>query len=140
MGYAIELSIDSRKPNEITINTATRRQQAEYYMCDMQYFTHEIEGKHGKILKYDSIQVVIFSKENFESMLEYIRNIRNNSKAIIECIYRDDSTYNLLYASPKYLRRMNKQMAKSIKKEIKSRIIKNSDEIAIQKALKIERN
>tara|TARA_Y100000389_G_C17465530_1_gene525163 strand:- start:2220 stop:2645 length:426 start_codon:yes stop_codon:yes gene_type:complete len=138
MGYAIELSTDSRKPSKLTIDTTARRQQAEDYMCDMQYFTHEIEGKKRKILRFDSIQVVIFSQENLDSMLEYIRNIRNSREIYIDCIYRDDSTSDLLYASPKYLRRMNKQMIKSLKKEMINKIVKDVDEIAIRGALNIQ--
>ena len=136
MGYAIELSTDCRKPNKLATDTAVRRQQAEDYMCEMQYFTHEIEGKKQKIIKFDSIQVVIFSTENFNLMLNYIRNIRRVREIYIDCIYRDDCTSELLYASPKYLKKMNKQVVKSFKKEMKNRIIKNSDELAIKEALK----
>jgi len=136
MGYAIELSTNSRKPTRLIINTEERRQQAENYMCEMQYFTHEVEGKKQKIVRLDSIQVVIFSSENFELMLKYIRNINKIREIDIECIYRDDSTCDLLYASPKYLKKMNKQVVKSFKKDLKNKIIKSNEESAILEAIK----
>ena len=134
MGYAIELSTDERKGRMVIENEFVRRQQAENYMCEMQYFTHEVEGKKRKILSLYKIQVVIFSKENFDSMLNYIQEIRKKRQIYIECIYRDDLTSDLLYASPKYLKNIDKDFAKSYKKKIKDKIL-TEDQLAINKAL-----
>ena len=134
MGYAIELSTDERKGRMVIENEFVRRQEAENYMCEMQYFTHEVEGKKRKILSLYKIQVVIFSKENFDSMLNYIQEIRKKRQIYIECIYRDDLTSDLLYASPKYLKNIDKDFAKSYKKKIKDKIL-TEDQIAINKAL-----
>ena len=119
MGYAIELSTDERKGKMVIENEFVRRQEAENHMCEMQYFTHEVEGKKRKILSLYKIQVVIFSKENFDSMLNYIQEIRKKRQIYIECIYRDDLTSDLLYASPKYLKNIDKDFAKSYKKKNK---------------------
>ena len=134
MGYAIELSTDERKGKMVIENEFVRRQEAENYMCEMQYFTHEVEGKKRKILSLYKIQVVIFSKENFDSMLNYIQEIRKKRQIYIECIYRDDLTSDLLYASPKYLKNIDKDFAKSYKKKIKDKIL-TEDQLAINKAL-----
>ena len=134
MGYAIELSTDERKGKMVIENEFVRRQEAENHMCEMQYFTHEVEGKKRKILSLYKIQVVIFSKENFDSMLNYIQEIRKKRQIYIECIYRDDLTSDLLYASPKYLKNIDKDFAKSYKKKIKDKIL-TEDQIAINKAL-----
>ena len=134
MGYAIELSTDERKGKMVIENEFVRRQEAENHMCEMQYFTHEVEGKKRKILSLYKIQVVIFSKENFDSMLNYIQEIRKKRQIYIECIYRDDLTSDLLYASPKYLKNLDKNFAKSYKKKIKDKIL-TEDQLAINKAL-----
>ncbi len=134
MGYAIELSTDERKGKMVIENEFVRRQEAENHMCEMQYFTHEVEGKKRKILSLYKIQVVIFSKENFDSMLNYIQEIRKKRQIYIECIYRDDLTSDLLYASPKYLKNIDKDFAKSYKKKIKDKIL-TEDQLAINKAL-----
>tara|TARA_B100000902_G_C27308313_1_gene916906 strand:+ start:2535 stop:2954 length:420 start_codon:yes stop_codon:yes gene_type:complete len=134
MGYAIELSTDDRKARMVIINETTRRQEAEKYMCEMQYFTHEVEIKKRKISKMNMTQVVIFSKKNFESMLKYIQEIRKNRQIYIECIYRDDSSSDLLYASPKYLKNLDKNFVKSYKKQINNKIRKD-DELEIYEAL-----
>ena len=134
MGYAIELSTDERKAEMVVENELMRRQEADKHMCEMQYFTHEVEGKKRKIFKLNRIQVVIFAENNFESMLKYIQEIRRKRQNYIECIYRDDSTSNLLYASPKYLKNIDKNFARSYKKQNKDRI-KTEDELAIYAAL-----
>ena len=134
MGYAIELSTDERKAKMVVENEVMRRQEADKHMCEMQYFIHEVEGKKRKIFKLNRIQVVIFAENNFESMLKYIQEIRRKRQNYIECIYRDDSTSNLLYASPKYLKNTDKNFARSYKKQNKDRI-KTKDELAIYAAL-----
>ena len=134
MGYAIELSTDERKAKMVIVDEIMRRQEAQEHMCEMQYFTHEVEGKKRKILKMNKIQVVIFSENNFESMLTYIQEIRKKRQNYIECIYRDDLTCDLLYASPKYLRNIDKNFAKTYKQQIKNKE-KKKDELAIYEAL-----
>ena len=134
MGYAIELSTDERKARMVIINETMRREEAEKYMCEMQYFTHEVETKKRRIIKLSAIQVVIFSENNFESMLKYIEEIRKKRENYIECIYRDDLSSDLLYASPKYLRNLDKNIARSYKKQINNKIRRN-DELEIYKAL-----
>ena len=67
-------------------------------------------------------------------MIKYIQEIRKKRQNYIECIYRDDSTCDLLYASPKYLRNIDKNFAKTYKKQIKNKVRKE-DELAIYKAL-----
>ena len=65
MGYAIELSTDERKAKMVVQNEVMRRQEADKHMCEMQYFTHEVEGKRRKIFKLNRIQVVIFAENNW---------------------------------------------------------------------------
>jgi hypothetical protein len=121
MGYAIELSFDVRKQRSLVTTTEERRKLAIQYGCEMQYFMHEIEGKGRRILRSDGIQVILFSEEDVDSLLEFIRVVRRDRSTYVECVYRDDCTCELLFASPKYLQRMDKNLARTFKRKLKSR-------------------
>ena len=136
MGYAVELSFDVKASglgytNRINIiNTKARE-----YGCSSYYSMHEIEGVGRKTLRNENITVAIFDSEIIENMLSFIKEIRIDKIAYIDCIYRDDISCNLLYASPKYLRRLDKKTSLEIR-----RTIKNSDDAIIpeiRKAMKI---
>tara|TARA_Y100000996_G_scaffold164635_1_gene127884 strand:+ start:192 stop:608 length:417 start_codon:yes stop_codon:yes gene_type:complete len=120
MGYAIELSFDVRKEGAWHSQLNSRKNLAEEYGCAMQYFTHEIEGKGKNTLKSDSVQVIVFSEENLENFLCFIRTMRQQPKNYIDCIYEDDTTCKLLYASPQYIRKMDKDLARIYRKERKT--------------------
>ena len=136
MGYTIEISNDVRKPNKLLKNIQERRQMAEDHMCEMQYFMHEIEGKKRTIIRNDSIQVVIFNSEQFENLLNFIVNIRKTKSFYIECVYRDDNTCNLLFVSPKYLQRMDRNLARTLKTEMKKKT-DDIEKLAIKNAIHV---
>jgi S-adenosylmethionine:diacylglycerol 3-amino-3-carboxypropyl transferase len=138
MGFAIELAIDMNKHSDIVIRNKERRKLAEEYECEMQYFMHEIEGKKRRTQKNDSIQVVIFDNENFNNLLEFIKKIRIDKKNYIECIYRDETSCDLLYASPSYLRKLDKNVSKAFKAKRKNTDL-NDEELAIWEAIKFNR-
>ena len=115
MGFAIELSFDVRKGGAWWAQLESRKNLAEEYGCAMQYFTHEIEGKGKTTLRSDSIQVVIFNE--IDNLLRFIRTLKKAPKNYIDCIYEDDTTCNLLYASPKYIRKMEKNQARTFRRE-----------------------
>ena len=120
MGYAIELSFDVRKRGSLVLEKQRRRRLATDYLCSIQYFMHEIEG-HGKTTtRNDIVQVVIFETEKLEIFLDFVKAARRDREVHVECIYQDDCTCDLLYASPKYLKRIEKSFAKSYKKKLKT--------------------
>tara|TARA_B100002019_G_C21263207_1_gene597888 strand:+ start:1989 stop:2402 length:414 start_codon:yes stop_codon:yes gene_type:complete len=136
MGYAVELSFDVKASglgytNRINIiNTKARE-----YGCSSYYSMHEIEGVGRKTLRNENITVAIFDSDIIENMLSFIKEIRGDKIAYIDCVYRDDISCNLLYASPKYLRRLDKKTSLEIR-----RTIKNSDDVIIpeiRKAMKV---
>jgi hypothetical protein len=120
MGYGIELSMDIRKPSNMVALQRYYRQLAIDNKCEMQYFTHEVEGKGKQIQRCVCIQVVTFSDEDFEYMLSFIRTIRNQYTNYIDCIYRDDGACTLLYASARYLKHTDKEFARNYKREKKA--------------------
>ena len=117
MGYAVELCFDVRKGSAWWSQINLHRSLAEQHGCEMQYFTHEIEGKGKSTLKSESIQVITFNDNDIENFLCFIRTLRNSERNNIDCIYQDDTTCNLLYASPRYIRKMDKNFARKFRRE-----------------------
>lgn len=136
MGFAVELSFDVRKGGAWWSQLDTRRSLAEEYGCEMQYFTHEIEGKGKQTLRSDSILVVTFAEEHLENFLSFIRTLRKEPKNYIDCIYQDDTTCNLLYASPRYIRKMNKNIARTFRRERRQWIPSSSLEKQVFEAMR----
>ena len=136
MAYAIELSLSIGEGSCWTSMIEERKQLANKHKCDIQYFTHEIEGKGNKITKNESIHVVIFDKDCLDNLISYINEIRSYKKNYIECIYQDDITCNLLYASPQYIRKMERSQAINFKKERKFWIPETDVEKKIYEAMK----
>lgn len=120
MGYGIELSMDIRKPSNMVALQTHHRQLAIDNKCEMQYFTHEVEGKGKQIQRSVCVQVVTFGEEDFDHMLSFIRTIRNQHTNHIDCIYRDDGACTLLYASARYLKHTDKEFARNYKREKKA--------------------
>ena len=101
MGYAIELSFDIRNSGSVVSQKQRRRQLATDYLCNIQYFMHEIEGYRKTTTRNDVVQVVIFETEKLENFLGFVKAVRKDREVHVECIYQDDRTCDLLYASPK---------------------------------------
>ena len=115
MVFTIELSLYKNKGENIIIYNTKRQQQANLYNCKMQYFIHEIEGERHYISNNDYIQTVIFDTEEYKNMIEYMKLIMQEKISYIECVYRDDNTCDILYVSPRYLKRLDKNSARLIK-------------------------
>ncbi len=137
MGYAVELSFDVKTVGlGFTKRIDTIETKAREYGCSSQYSMHEIEGVGRKTIRNENITVVVFEEEFIDNMYLFLKDIRTNKLGYIECIYRDEVSCNLLYASPKYLRRLDKKTSLDIRRSIKN----NSDDsiiASIRKAMKL---
>lgn len=120
MGYAVELSFNAKKTMGLLKKQQDIAVKARLYNCSSQYNMMEMEGVGRKITKSESIHVVIYDDENIDSMYEFIQEIRKNKLAFIECIYRDDCTCDLLYASGHYLKKLDKPLSLKIRRSMKS--------------------
>lgn len=108
MGYAIEIA-------QSATNTDTMRSEASYFNCESQYIMNDDPNNKNILL----VHVVIFSDENFHNLLRYIRKIKQGKCGHIECIYYDDISCDLLYASSQYLRKTSREFEKEYKKNNK---------------------
>jgi len=128
MGYAIELSFDVKKVSGYTQHIDAINTKARKYGCSSHYSMHEIEGIGRKTTRNESILVLLFEEEDeTDNMYRFIKEIRVERLGYIDCIYRDEVSCNLLYASPKYLRRLDKKTSLDIR-----RSIKKSDDLIIE--------
>lgn len=135
MGFAVELCFDTRGANGWQSQLYERRALAEEHGCDIQYFTHEIEGKGRQTLRSDGVQVITFADNAFNGFIAFICALRKLPRNCIECIYEDDTTCNLLYASPQYVRRMSLDEARAFRKERRDWTPKTYVEKAVYEAM-----
>lgn len=120
MGYAVELSFNAKKTFGLLRKQQDISVKARLYNCTSQYNMIEMEGFGRKVNKSESIHVVIFDDEMIDSMYSFIYEIRKEKLAYIECIYRDDCTCDLLYASSHYLRKLDKPTSLKIRRSLKT--------------------
>jgi hypothetical protein len=89
---------------------------ADKYECDNIYEFSEEEGR-TKIPRCHQMMVIAFSKNNFENLLEFIKQIKKIRQIHIECVYYDESNLKLIYASPYYLKNIDKDVAVRYKRD-----------------------
>ena len=120
MVFTVELSLYKNKENNVTFYNRTRREQAENHNCIMQYFTHEINGYRHNIKNNDCIHTVIFDVNNYNNLINYLIEVKKERISYIDCIYKDNIVCDIMYCSPRYLKKLDKNTAKYIKKNLKN--------------------
>jgi len=78
---------------------------------------NEIEGKGNKTTRSDCIQVVNFNEDQFQNFIDFLNIVYRQRCLYVECIYREDNSCNLLYISGRYLKRLDKNTAREIKRK-----------------------
>tara|TARA_B100001996_G_scaffold51716_1_gene36968 strand:- start:1608 stop:2018 length:411 start_codon:yes stop_codon:yes gene_type:complete len=115
MGYAIELSKYINKGNMVTNSSSLDKYITNIANnCDSQYSIHE-QSYNKKQQKICYIYVVIYSDNNFSDFINFIKLIKKEKKMYIDCIYQDDVKCDLIYASPNYLKKTDKNFTNTYK-------------------------
>ena len=120
MGYVVECfnnMLNIQNSDHMAKDTQTNL--ANKWGCTSQYFTNEIEGYKRTMSRNDLIHIAHFESSSFSSLLEYIREIRRYKTYKLDCIYSDDIPCNVLYASSRYLKHLDKGSAATIKNNMK---------------------
>ncbi len=132
MGFAIEMSHKINNTNMVAncnnfdeyIRKLAHNSDSYYTMNE---YNENSSQKYKKKIELISVYVVIFSENNFDDFLTFIKEIKKEKNIYIECIYQDDVTCDIIYASSKYLKKNDKDFVKlykqnknnsNIKKEI----------------------
>ena len=121
MGYAVELSFDIVKTSCLSQKQHVLTSLANEHNCTCTYSSFETEGIGKNVYRNESLHVVMFDNEDITYMLEFVKKVRRNKIAYIECIYDDDCSCDLLYASPKYLKMLDKPTSLRIRRNLKER-------------------
>ena len=106
MGYTIEISFDLIKANDIESMKRSIVDSALDMGCDHYYYLYEMGpmSRHHCVIAVHYVDSMLFECSNF------IRTIRKRRQEglSIECLYEDDVTCKLIYASSSYLKEMDK--------------------------------
>jgi hypothetical protein len=80
----------------------------EKYNIDKYYFDFEIEDK--KRIEQKGVYTVHFqeNKINVLDIVKFLRQIKTISNVYLECVYRDNISCDIIYASKFYLKNMEK--------------------------------
>ena len=128
MGYTIELSFNARKHNNVTTLKTRIDNMAYEYNCERCYTMHEIDGIDNKITNHQSVTMITFDYDNITKFIEFIKLLKKERRngIYIESVYEDDCVYKILYASAKYLKKIEKKSAIEFKETNKKRILECS--------------
>ena len=127
MAYTVELSFDIRKNPSINTMCHQQKNLAKKYNCEFQYFMNESEGTGSKFTRNDCIHVIIFNEDNYTSILDFLKSVIKQRSVYVECVYREDNSCNLLYISGRYLKRLDKNTARDIKRAYQKKISTDKD-------------
>ena len=121
MGYAIEMSRRINNTNMVAncnnfdeyIRKLAHNSDSYYRMNE---YNENSSQKNKKNIELISVYVVIFSENNYDDFLKFIKEIKKEKNIYIECIYQDDVTCDIIYASSKYLKKTIKILLNYINK------------------------
>ena len=118
MGYVVECFNCALNATNLLELQQNQRELAKKYGVTIQYFTHEVEGYKRITTRSDNIHIAQFDDISVETLYEYILDVCKCKYYKIDSIYIDDIPFGMLYASPRYLKRLNKDSAIMIKKKL----------------------
>jgi len=116
MGYEIEISSSLNAPSMMKDKVIAKAYRCN---CEYHYNQYELEGRRRQIYRKHHIMTFIFPEDG-AALQSFIRYIKSQKGLHIECISTDVGSFELLYASPKYLSSMDKAKAREYRDKIKS--------------------
>ena len=115
MGYDIEISSAVNVPSMMKGNIIAKAYRCN---CEYHYEQYELEGRRRQIYRKYHIMTFIFPEDG-AALQSFIRYIKASKGFHIECISTDIGSFELLYASPKYLSSMDKTKAREYRDKFK---------------------
>ena len=138
MGYIMELSFNILKNKNISEITANIKLIANLYQCNHFYDYIEMENEYNKyiinknVTRNHYIIVIEFDEENILNFSKFIKIIQRMKNIYLECIYQDNIICKIIYASPYYLKTMDKDKIINYKKFKKDEIYLDNEIIILQ--------
>tara|TARA_B100001093_G_C26364045_1_gene815804 strand:+ start:242 stop:664 length:423 start_codon:yes stop_codon:yes gene_type:complete len=139
MGYEIEISYDLKKQKNVTNLLGNLVSCAESNECSNYFQYSECEGSIKK-MKKRCIFVFYFDDEKFVNMSEFLKVVVNKYKKrlYVDSIYEIENN-NLIYASPYYMKLMEKDQQDNYKERRKTRSYSDTDYYILREILKKEK-
>jgi hypothetical protein len=120
MSYIVEVSFNIYKNSDVTSIQEFIKTTAQSHHCSHCYHDYEFETNIN-YQRNHGVTTIIFSMNNINDFLDFLKNIKKQKQLYIETIYNEE-TYLLLYASKYYLtQKMDKSCAKVFIQEKRKR-------------------
>ena len=125
--YSIDVCVDVKRCSDENLDKFIRETAYELN-CSNCYMTYEISDKK-KPLNVHCIFNIEYDTENFESMMEFLKTMKQTKYVHIECIFNN----KIIYFSSYYRKeKLHKKQSKSLKDKSKKQKLSSKDqEIAI---------
>jgi len=133
MGYNIEVSFNTIKNPNVTEYEQEIIKIAENMDCNGFYKLYDFENN----LYQDRNHIIInVHFENITQFTQFIKKIKKIKGIYIEIIYNDSLKTDILYASPYYLKTMDKYLSKCYKKNRRERSYSEDETIILDEMKK----
>ena len=126
MGYTVEVSFNIEKCSGISEKTRQVFNYAKSCQSISSYEDYEMSG-NVKIPRRHCVIVTTFGEENVSNCAQFIKMVSFDRQIYIESVYLDDGPFNLIYASPHYLKNMEKRTAEAYQERRGNRSISLSE-------------
>jgi len=63
----------------------------------------------------------MFDENDGDNVIAFVKDVRKCKMAYVDCVYRDDCSCDLLYASPKYLKLLDKPTSLKVRRNLRER-------------------
>ncbi len=118
MGYTVEVSFNIEKCSGISQKTGEIFNYALSCGSNCTYEDYEMSG-NVKIPRRHCVIVSMFDEDKAEKCADYIKMIKRDRQLYVESVYSDGYPFNLIYASPDFIKNMEKRTAKAYREKLK---------------------
>ena len=126
MGYTIELSVHLEKCSNITDTANEIFTHANKCHAETCYEQYEMTG-NVKHPRRHCIFITTFDDEYIDNCSRFVTIIKKIKHVMVECIYHEKVRCSLLYASPYYIKNMEKHEAENYKNKRNERSMSLSE-------------
>ena len=126
MGYTVEVSFNIEKCSGISEKLGNIFNYAKASHAISSYEDYEMSG-NVKIPRRHCVVNTVFGEEQSCDCVQFIKAISFDRQIYIESIYSDFGPCNLIYASPHYIKNMEKRTAKAYQEKRANRALSLSE-------------
>lgn len=126
MGYTVEVSFNIEKCSGISEKTGQILNHARSCQAISSYEDYEMSGNIKQPRRHCVI-VTVFGADDASNCAQFLKMVSFDRQIYIETVYLDDCPFNLIYASPHYIKNMEKRTAKAYKEKRTNRSLSLSE-------------